>query len=119
MSAADILAAARNKPAAAAPETKAAPIPGPSAPAQTTPKKLSPAEILAMAKGGKQPGVVPPAPPAAAPAAVNPPAVKPAPEPEPEPAAEAPAHSSGGATKSMLGKFKTNDEIIAYLRKGK
>jgi hypothetical protein len=124
MSAADILAAAKGgakaTPAAEKPvETKAAPIPGPSAPAKTTPKKLSPAEILAMAKGGAAPGVTPPAPPAAPKATVNPPVTKsaPAPVPEPEPEPPAAAAPSGGAVKSMAGKFKTMDEIIAYLRK--
>jgi len=35
----------------------------------------------------------------------------------PDLAAAAAAPAAGGSKKSMLGKFKTNEEIIAFLRK--
>ncbi len=108
MSAADILAAAKGGKAAAPAAEKPAAEAKPAAPA----KKMTPAEILAAASGKA------PAAPAAKPVEKAPPAKVESPPPAPpapEPVAEAPA--GGGGVKSMLGKFKTNAEIIAFLRK--
>jgi hypothetical protein len=134
LSAADILAAARGGKAAPAAPTAEAPLPEPTpiaepakpAPAKVDPKKLSPADILAAARG-KAPAAAAPAPAAPAPVAkAAPPKVEkpapakaPEPAPEPEPAPAPAPESSGGEVKSMLGKFKSNEEIIAFLRKGK
>jgi len=71
------------------------------------------ADILAAARGQKPAAAAPAEAPKAAP-----PAPKAAPAPEPvaeEPAPAAPA-SAGG---SLKGKFKTAEEICAYIRSAK
>lgn len=102
-STADILAAARSKPGAAA---------APAAPAPVDAKKMSTADIIAAAKANK-------AAAAAKPAA--PPAPAPTPEPVAEPAAEtvveeAPAVESGAPPK-LDPKTMSVAQMIAYCKK--
>jgi hypothetical protein len=122
-STAEILAAARSKPAAettagAAPAKVAAP-PAQAAPAKVDPKKLSVADMLAMARGQKPAaaGAPTPAPAAATPApAVAEPIVAQAP-PEPKPATESPAVAEGaGPVRVDRSKMSVAD-MLAYCRK--
>lgn len=118
-SVADILAAARSgaaKPAASppAPKKEAAPKAAEAAPAKVDPKKMSTADILAMARGGKSAAPAAKAPPEEP--ALNAPAEEPVATPaEPEPVAEAtPAPavktSSGPIDKSAM----SIEQMVAY-----
>jgi hypothetical protein len=119
-SVADILAAARGGKAAApaAPKAEATPAaketPAAKAPA-ADPKKMSVADIMAAARG-KAPAAKTEA--AAAPAAKAEPPKPAAPAEKPAPpAAEPPPAAPAGGVQSMKGKFKTAEEIAAYVRK--
>jgi hypothetical protein len=121
-STAELMEAARTKPAGAGVPPLGGPKKPPEggtpapAPAKVDPAKMSVADILAAARGkGGGAAAAAPAPPKQSPAAK--------PEPEPEPAAETPveeavpAEAAAGSIKSMKDAFKTVGEIVAYCRK--